>query len=409
MGILEKSLIVDGITIPNRVVFQPMEGCDCNEDGSPGELTVKKYLAEARSGAGLIWLEATAVCPEGRTNKRQMRITDENLAVYKDFVRNLKAAGLEENGFEPVIIIQLTHSGRQSIVPMIAYRHPFYDKRKPVTDENIVTDEYLDSVPAMYADAAMLAYEAGFDGVDVKSCHGYLFQEFLSAFGRPGRYGGSFENRTRLYVDCIRAVKKALTTIENARPFIVSSRLGISDMVAKPYGFGTDENNNIDLTESKKLIEIIHAEGVNLLNITIGNPYFNPHINRPFRKGGYVPPEAPEAGLERFYKAQKEIKDVFPTITLVGSAFSYYRGEMMNEAEKQIGEGVCDMAGFGRVSLAYPDFYKDYLNGTFLHKKTCVTCSKCTELMRAGLVSGCAVFNEYYRELYKEKILCQKK
>lgn len=409
MGILEKSLIVDGVTIPNRVVFQPMEGCDCNEDGSPGELTIKKYITEARSGAGLIWLEATAVCPEGRTNKRQMRITKENLAVYKDFVCSLKAAGLEENGFEPVIIIQLTHSGRQSIVPMIAYRHPIYDKRKPVTDENIVTDEYLDTVPAMYADTAMLAYEAGFDGVDVKSCHGYLFQEFLSAFGRSGRYGGSFENRTKLYVDCIRAVKKALATIENARPFIVSTRLGISDMVAKPYGFGTDENNNIDLTESKKLIEIIHAEGVNLLNITIGNPYYNPHINRPFRKGGYVPPEAPEAGLERFYNAQKEIKDVFPTITLVGSAFSYYRGEMMNEAEKQISEGVCDMAGFGRVSLAYPDFYKDYLNGTFLHKKTCVTCSKCTELMRAGLVSGCAVFNEYYRELYKEKILCQKK
>lgn len=70
MGILEKSLIVDGVTIPNKVVFQPMEGCDCNEDGSPGELTIKKYITEARSGAGLIWLEATAVCPEGRTNKR---------------------------------------------------------------------------------------------------------------------------------------------------------------------------------------------------------------------------------------------------------------------------------------------------------------------------------------------------
>ena len=180
-------------------------------------------------------------------------------------------------------------------------------------------------------------------------------------------------------------------------------------MVEKPYGFGTDEENNIDLTESLELIKIIHEEGINLLNVTIGNPYYNPHINRPFRKGGYEPPESPETGLKRFYDSQKKIKELFPDLVLVGSAFSYYRGEMMKVAEEQIAEGVCDLAGFGRASLAYPELYKDYLNGTFLHKKTCVTCSKCTELMRAGCVSGCAVFNEYYRELYKEKVLCQKK
>lgn len=409
MSMLEKSLVIDGVAINNRVVFQPMEGCDCNEDGSPGELTIKKYVAEAKSGAGIIWLEASAVCKEGRTSGRQMRITKENLGEYKEFVRTIKEIGLKENGFEPVLIVQLTHSGRQSVVPMIAYRHPLYDQRKPVTDANIVTDEYLDTVPAMYVEGALLAYEAGFDGVDVKSCHGYLFQEFLSAFGREGRYGGSFENRTRLYRNCIHEVRKAVDAIENRRPFIVASRLGISDMVAKPYGFGTDEDNNIDLTESIELIRIIHQEGINLINITIGNPYYNPHINRPFRKGGYEPPETPETGLDRFYEAEKKLKEIFPDVFFVGSALSYYRGEMMEVAEKQLSEGIYDLAGFGRVTLAYPEFYKDYLNGTFLHKKTCVTCSKCTELMRAGCVSGCAVFNEYYRELYKEKVLCQKK
>ena len=408
MGMLNESLTIDGICVCNRVVFQPMEGCDCNEDGSPGELTIKKYIKAAKSGAGIIWLEASAVCPEGRTSCRQMRITENNVSVYKEFVKKLKNIGLEENGFEPILIIQLTHSGRQSMVPMISYRHPMYDKRKPVTDDNIVSDEYLDTVPEMYAKNALLAYEAGFDGVDVKSCHGYLFQEFLSAFNRPGRYGGCFENRTRLYIDSIRAVKKAVCSIVNPRPFIISSRLGISDMVPKPYGFGTDEDNNIDLTESMKLIDIIHKEGINLLNITIGNPYYNPHINRPFRKGSYEPPETADVGLKRFYYSQKQIKEQFPDLMLVGSAFSYYRGQMMEQAEQQLAQGVCDLAGFGRVSLAYPEFYRDYNNGNFLPNKTCVTCSKCTELMRAGCVSGCAVFNEYYRELYKEKVLCRK-
>ena len=113
-------------------------------------------------------------------------------------------------------ILQLTHSGRQSITPMIAYRHPIYEEKRPISDDHIVTDEYLDTLPEVYAASARLAMAAGFDGVDVKSCHGYLFQELLSAFSRAGRYGGSFENRTRLYLDCIAAVKAVLPEQEGA-------------------------------------------------------------------------------------------------------------------------------------------------------------------------------------------------
>ena len=184
---LEFPLLFGSITIPNRVVFQPMEGCDCETDGTPGELTVKKYMNAARSGAGLIWLEATAVCPEGRTNPRQMMLTEANLPQFQKLVADMRAAAKEETGTDPVLILQLTHSGRQSVVPMIAYRHPLYEATRPVTDANIVTDEYLDTLPALYAKTAKLAVEAGFDGVDVKSCHGYLFQELLSGFNRPGR------------------------------------------------------------------------------------------------------------------------------------------------------------------------------------------------------------------------------
>ena len=382
--------------IPNRVALQPMEGCDCNPDGSPSELTVSKYIRAAKSGAGLVWFEANAVCPEGRTNPRQMMLTRDNLASFQSLLKEMRKIAEEECGISPTFILQLTHSGRQSIVPMIAYRHPIYEERRPVTDENIVSDEYLDTLAEQYATSARLAVEAGFDGVDVKSCHGYLFQELLSAFTRSGRYGGSFENRTRLYLDCFRAVKRAVPS-----NFLLTSRLSVSDMVPKPYGFGTTEQNELDMTEPIRLIGMLVDEGLQMLNITVGNPYYNPHVNRPYRKGGYEAPEAAEVGLARFETIEKHIKGHFPTLPVVGSGLSYYRNDLLEQSTRQLTGGVCDLVGFGRMWLAYPQFYRDFTNGRFEAKKCCLACSKCTELMRAGKVSGCAVFNEYYRELYK--------
>jgi 2,4-dienoyl-CoA reductase-like NADH-dependent reductase (Old Yellow Enzyme family) len=80
----------------------------------------------------------------------------------------------------------------------------------------------------------------------------------------------------------------------------------------------------------------------------------------------------------------------------------------MEVSESLLREGACDFVGYGRLWLAYPQFYNDYLNGAFHDKKCCVTCSKCTELMRAKCVSGCAVFDDYYKNLYEEKIVCKR-
>lgn len=396
---LERPIKVGKTEICNRVVLQPMEGCDCNGDGSPGELTVKKYIRGARSGAGAIWFEATAVCPEGRTNLRQMMLTRENLPKFRELLTKMRKIAMEECGITPIFILQLTHSGRQSIVPMIAYRHPIYEEKRPVTDKNIVTDEYLDTLPVLYADSAKLAAEAGFDGVDVKSCHGYLFQELLSAFTRDGRYGGSFENRTRLYLDSFRAVRKALP-----EGMLLAARISVSDMVPKPYGFGTTEKNELDLDEPDRLIDRLIGEGLQMLNVTVGNPYYNPHVNRPYRKGAYIPPESPDVGLARFEYIEEHIKEKFPTLTVVGSGLSYYREDLIEQSERQLRSGVCDLTGYGRMWLAYPEFYRNYTSGKFDSKKCCLSCSGCTRLMRNGQPSGCAVFDEYYRKLYKEKV-----
>ena len=242
--LLHTPLTIRSHTVSNRVLFQPMEGCDCRTDGAPSELTEEKYLRAAKSGAGTVWFEANAVCPEGRTGPRQMMLTEGNLPAFQALLEKMKAAARAEGFTPPLTILQLTHSGRQSIRPMIAYRNPVYEARRPMSDESIVSDEYLDTLSALYKKSAELAIRAGFDGVDVKSCHGYLLQELLSAYTREGRYGGSLENRMRLYLSCVRAVKKAIP--EKA---LLAARLGVSDMVEKPYGFGTDESGALDLTE----------------------------------------------------------------------------------------------------------------------------------------------------------------
>ena len=77
----------------------------------------------------------------------------------------------------------------------------------------------------------------------------------------------------------------------------------------------------------------------------------------------------------------------------------------MEKSEELLVTGKADFVGYGRVSLAYPMLYRDYIDGKFDPRKCCVACSKCTELMRAKCVSGCAVFNPYYKKLHEEKVL----
>lgn len=398
-----KPVNIGNLSVQNRVVIQPMEGCDCNLDGSPSDLTRKKYLSFAQSGAGIIWFEANAVCKEGRTNVRQMMLTDENADKFKALVSEVKKTSGELFGYEPICILQLTHSGRQSIIPICAYRNKLYEKTRSISDDNIAADEYLDTLPEKYVKSAILAEKVGFDGVDVKCCHGYLFQELLSAYNRTGKYGGNLQNRSRLYIGTYKAVKKAV-----GATMIVTSRFDPSDVIPQPFGFGTDKNGDIDLTEPKIIITELYQEGLRLMNITLGNPYYNPHVNRPFRKGGYIPPESPEIGLKRFRDIGAELKKSFPDIVFIGSGLSYYRDDLLLKAEEQVKDGIYDLVGFGRESIAYPKFFVDYMNGSFDVKKTCLACSKCTELMRAHQVSGCAVHNEFYRNLYREKVLCEK-
>lgn len=401
--LLNEKTVIYGREVPNRVVLHPMEGCDGSADGSIGELTRRRYLRFAESGAGIIWFEATAVSSECRANPRQLYINEGNKDSFKNLVAEIKQRAKEVSGFEPIIIMQATNSGRWSKPngtpePIIAYHNELWEKGKENLPYTVATDEYCDGIVEKYAQAAKLASYAGFDGIDVKCCHGYLMSELLSAFTREGKYGGSYENRTRLYFDCLKAV------FENkSDSLFVTTRLNACDCFDYPYGFGVDENNNIDLTETKKIITELEKMGIELINLTLGNPYLIPHINRPCLNS----PEPGEVGEKRIYGVTKELQQAFPNVKLIMSGLSYLGKDTIEYAENALEDGAAYFAGFGRMSFCYPTFWADYLkNGELNKSKCCLACGKCTELMRHGAVAGCPVRDtETYMPIYKKYVL----
>ncbi len=398
--ILNSPAFIYGKRVENRILIQPMEGCDGTADGAVDGLTRRRYLRFAESGAGIIWFEAMAVSAEARANLRQLFINEKTAESFKNILDEMRELSMKRFGFAPLIIAQLTHSGRFSKPngtpePIVAYRNSLWEKDKESQPYKIADDEYCKGIVKKYEAAAELAVAAGFDGIDVKCCHGYLFNEFLSAFERDGLYGGSFENRSRLYFECIDAAKKGA----NGKAFI-TTRLNACDCFEYPFGFGVNEKNEIDLTETKKIISLLSERGVELINLTLGNPYIIPHVNRPCINA----PESGEIGMQRVKEVTAKLSAAFPEIKFAMSALTYPGTKALSYAEKMLEENVADFAGFGRMAFAYPEFYREYCEKGELDKnKVCLKCSKCTQLMRSGTVAGCVIrdsetYMPYYRK-----------
>lgn len=382
----------------NRIAFQPMEGTDGTEDGAPGPLTVRRYERFAQAGPGLIWFEAVATVPEGRASAHQLYLTEDNVGDFARLVDRMRELCLKRNGYVPVIIMQATNSGRYSKPtgkpePIIAYRCPPLEEGldQPF---RVLTDDELQRYEAAFEQTARLCRQAGFDGMDVKCCHRYLACELLSAYTRPGPYGGSYENRTRFLKNAYRAARAGA-----GGEFFLTSRLNVYDGFPYPYGFGVHPGSlDVDLTEPVRLIRELKSEfDIPLINVTMGNPYKNPHVNRPYDHGNYVPEEHPLTGLGRMMGGVAEIQKQIPDLPVLGSAFSYLRQFAPNLAAGMVEGGHCAMAGFGRMAFACPDFVQQCRSGTLDPAGVCVSCGGCASLLRAGRPAGCIVRD---REVY---------
>lgn len=410
--ILKTPLKWGNVTFHNRMGIAPMEGADSLDDGSPSDYTVRRYVNEAIGGSALIWFEAISIVPEGRSSKTQLLLTEENVESYKRMNEKIKEAGRKVNGFEPYLIMQANHSGRYSNpdnhqAPMIAYRHPQLEQYRAADDSCIVTDDYLKSLEESFGKATLLAKKAGFDAVDIKSCHGYLLAELLSAYDRPGQYGGSYENRTRLLKNGIKAAK----VWENEK-FQVTCRLGIYDGYEYPWGFGVSEESGLkpDFKEPIRLVkELYENYGIKMMNLTMGNPYATTHVTRPFDMGKYEPEEHPFIGISRMIAGIGKVKKAVPEMVVLGSAPTYLRQFADLYTAGAVEEGFCDGMLFGRMAFADPDYANEIIkNGRIDPKRVCMTCGKCGDLIRAHKPTGCVIrdsktFMPFYKEFLEIK------
>jgi 2,4-dienoyl-CoA reductase-like NADH-dependent reductase (Old Yellow Enzyme family) len=398
---LFQSIKLARVSIANRIAVQPMEGYDSENNGSPSELTKRRYLRYASGGSGIIWYEAVSVIREGRSNPHQLWIHKNNSDSFSrlnDEVRN--SAG--KNGIDPFLVIQLTHSGRYSKPegipkPQVAALNPLLDK----TPAEILTDDDLKRIIDRFVEASKLAYKSGFNAVDLKACHGYLLVDLLSARTRLNSIFGGEETSGRF-----RFLLETFDRIRDEIPEItVTTRLNISDLYKG--GFGVDENGEPDFSEAFLLVDQLRSRNIQLLNVTMGSPYFNPHVTRPYNNpvpGQALPGEHPLEGVMRMINGTTLFQSKFPDIAIVGSAWSYLRHFAPNVGAAVIKNGNAAFTGFGRNSFAYPSMPLDLLRyGKADPDKTCITCSGCTRLIRSLRPGGCVIRDKeiYGNELKK--------
>jgi 2,4-dienoyl-CoA reductase-like NADH-dependent reductase (Old Yellow Enzyme family) len=428
-GPMGQQLEIGGRTVGNRYAVHPMEGWDGTPEGLPTEFTLRRWRRFGRSTAKLIWGgEAFAVRADGRANPLQL-FHNEDVDTASGLSRLLEELriGHREMGESTDDLytgLQLTHSGRyarreEHAAPLIAVHHPVLDARSQVDPAGpILTDLELESIGEAFVRAARRAWTVGFDFVDIKCCHGYLLHELLGARSRPGPYGGSFENRTRLLRRVLKEVRAACPGLElgvrvSAADVVPhepdpESRIGRAcDFQAHlpyTYGFGIDPQDptRFDLREPIAFLALLREHGVNLVNISLGSPYTCPHLQRPAAyppSDGYAPPVDPLESVAAHLQVVRALKAAEPELILVGSGYTYLMEWLPHVAEHEVGAGHVDFVGLGRMVLSYPELPADVLAGRPLsRKRICRTLSDCTTGPRAGLVSGCFPLDPYYRD-----------
>ncbi len=424
--------------VGNRWCIHPMEGWDATPDGKPTEHTLRRWRRFGISGAKLIWGgEAYAVQPDGRANPNQLTYRPENEDATRQLYQELITAHRQRFGRTDDLFVglQLTHSGRfcrpndkKKLEPRIVYHHPVLDRKfniAPDDDRVVMTDDDIKRLIDNYIAAAKLANRIGFQFVDVKHCHGYLGHEFLSAYNRPGPYGGDLSGRTRFMREIIQGVRAECPrmligvrlSVFDRPPYHPDPERGKGDKLGPgipddfagslPYpGFGCKRDNplEIDLTEPIALLKLMRDElGVNLVNISAGSPYYNPHIQRPAffpPSDGYQPPEDPLVGCVRQIEVVRDLKKAVPDLPLVGTAYTYLQEYLPHVGQAVVRDGWVDFVGVGRLVLSYPDLPADCLEAGELRnaKLLCRTFSDCTTAPRNGIISGCFPLDEYYKK-----------
>ena len=395
MEILKSPIQIGTCVAPNRIVNQPMECNDADEVGNPTELTFERYRKLAQGGAGIIIVEALTITQESRARKNQLGIYEKTAPTLERLVKEMKGINSKS-----LILFQITHSGQQSGAGFsrLVSVYPL-----PGQETHLLTEGEIAKIGDDFARAALIAKQVGADGIDFKHCHGYLCAEMLRPVNtRKDRFGGAFENRTRFFSDTAEKIKKSVGT----GSFLLGARFSIYEGI--PGGFGTAGPGEVieDLREPLEFARRMENLGFQYVNVSAGIPAITPEIVRPTK----LYPE----GVYRHFGWTQAVKKAV-SIPVIGSGYSYLRDgkndlkdsdparrSFLHWAEKNLKQGVCDLVGIGRQSLADPLFAQKILAGKSSEVQYCLICGGCSLLLRSQAQTGCSIYSDYYKKRLKE-------
>ncbi|MCQ2358869.1 MAG: FAD-dependent oxidoreductase [Phascolarctobacterium sp.] len=352
------------ITLKNRTVMPPMVTNLALRDGSPSDATIKYYAERARGGVGMIIVEGTDIerthCFSG---PNRLAIADKiNQVAFERLTRAVHAYGAK-------ITLQLIQPGGAS-APLPSGEKfwgvseiPFVPVTQP---PHAMTVDEIKITVQEFANAAQRAKDAGFDGVEIHAAHSYLLGEFLAPYynNRTDEYGGSFENRLRIFGEIYEAVRKAV-----GRQFLVGIRFSGDEMT--PHIPGT-LNKEDGIAIAKEFDRI----GYDYINVSNGNA-FNANAN--------CDPYSYQPGWKKHVAAdiKKAVKvPVIATNTVKDADW----------AEQLLQEGVCDFVALGRSNFADADFVrKSQTPKQYAPLRKCIGCMHCRERLIGGLSVHCTV------------------
>lgn len=322
MSLLQQPLELRSVRLDNRIVAAPTATGTAAPDGTATEAGLAYYGRLAGSGVGLAIIEHHAISREGRARLSQYLLDrDEVVEAHRPVTACFKAAGLP-------VFVQINHAGsavrdeelRRSEGVRLLAPSPVSHPSLPGVLPQALTQGEIDALPEAYAAAARRAVEAGYDGVEIHACHGYLLSQFLSPLTniRTDRYGGDILRRARILFEVFEAVR---SVVDSDLP--VAVRLGAADTLPG------EEPRGLTIEESRRVARELASLGVDLLDIS-GNLC------------GYDGPG--EAWFAPYCRLIRDVAGSVPVVCTGGIRSA-------DAAEMLLRQGICDLVGIGRPLL----------------------------------------------------------
>ena len=368
-GKLWEPIRIGRMELKNRVVMPPMVTRYAADDGFVTERTRNYYGARARGGAGLIIVEATYVHRQGWAFPNQIGISDDKfIPKLSELVDTVHRHGAK-------IAIQLHHGGRQAkealsgLQPVAPSPLPMAGGEMP---REMMVEEIAETV-AYFAEAAIRAQKAGFDGVELHAAHGYLIDQFLSPTSnkRDDEYGGDLHRRARFFLEIIAAVKEAV-----GEDYPVWCR-----MDGKEYGV-----EGITLEDARQTARLAQDAGLAAIHVSSWGP--TTPVNR-------TTPTFVPAVIEELAEGIKKAVSI-PVIAV---------GRITPEdGERMLKEGKADLIAIGKAMLADSEWSNKVASGKTEDITPCIICNGCRDDLRTPKVVGirCSVNAALGREKESE-------